>query len=54
MNFIGDLFGSSEFIVILKLIVTTARRKQHSQKEARQIGGGLFTGFKVFFLNSVK
>jgi len=31
MNFIGDLFGGSEFIVILKLIVTTARRKQDRQ-----------------------
>ena len=24
MNFIGDLFGGSKFIIILKLIVTTA------------------------------
>jgi len=41
MNFLGDLFGGSKFIIILKLI-------------ARQTGGGLFTGFKTFFLNSIK
>ena len=31
MNFLGGLFGGSEFIIILKLIDTIARRKQDRQ-----------------------